>query len=169
MSLKGLLRLELVATISGVWVDEHDAPEYLEMILNVSDGFTLRGRFEASEHPAANVPYLVYGELFFEVPAKEWTRTNVLISSLQLAEHLETVPKPPKFTIIRGVVREVSNDQATVQYTVFDEYESAQYPQRVTVSFKDNIKAVIAEGQGLSGHGVMHSIDEFELQEVVLC
>lgn len=67
-----------MAKASNIWVDEQIAPEYHEMLLTVKvdpgESFDLSGRLEdRSGHnaPEEGIEYVVVGELFFRLPAKD--------------------------------------------------------------------------------------------------
>ena len=167
---KGSLHPKFKATVSRVWVDEQDAPEYMEMILRLSDTFAVRGRLrskhsrvEREEHPAADTPCVVEGPLYFAGPAQDCTVTNVTISSLQPAQDVAKVPTTPEFTISSGETDQVEETRAVIGFEEFDEYESARYRQKVSVSYKEEATGRLIEGKPFDGSGIMHSLDHFEL------
>lgn len=174
---KGSLNVNLTATVTNVSTD-HEAPEYLELTLNVRTGttantFAIPARYETSQEPAVDTLYAVIGELFYD-PGQRWTSgancsrttTYVLIDSLQeVTTDLSEESTLPLFEIF-GEVGASGSGEATIRYRVFDGYEHATYSQNVKVCYEEKLAAQVSDGQRLVGRGILHSLDRLMLQQI---
>ena len=137
----------------------------MSLTVQADTPYTMVARYRTTQKPAIDATYAVAGELFFD-PGREWTRTYLLIRSLEdITENLPAETTCPLFSIV-GTVHAAGSSEAAIKYRVFDEYECAGYMQSVKLCFGEELASGVETGKILVGRGVLHSLDRLELQQL---